>query len=786
MRKKFLVMMLVSLSVVMVSVVAVLAFKQQGATIRSFSEQQNTLVEFAVDNFELALSGGQLAAVHRTLSRLQSYSIFEGAIVFDAEMTPLIVRPKGFEVAPPLIEQLQQSRKVTEAEISYEVGVLRDEDGEVIGNVLIAFSLASVKAESGQAMMYAVALGFLILLPMVGIVAWQINRMIKPLDLVVTAIQRITAGDVDQRIDYQSRDEIGTLAQAFRKLIDYIKGIASAADRLSKGDPTVDVVPRSERDVLSHSFNRMAQNLIQQREHLEEQVALRTAELEELNVQLETVTRHKSEFLANMSHELRTPLNAIIGFSDVLLEKEKMAGGLNEKQEEYVEDILGSGRHLLSLINDILDLSKVEAGRMELELTTFDLQMLLEDTLMLVRERASRHGIQLTLDVHTPVGELTADERKVKQILLNLLSNAVKFTPDGGKISVRTGRSAGLVEISVSDTGIGIPREDQQRIFEEFRQTKRKDPQVDEGTGLGLTLAKRFVELHGGRIWLESEVGRGSTFTFTLPMQSVVEKTVTTQDTTLDVQHKGPLVLVIEDDPFAAKLLSLYLTEAGFAVEVVNESEAALEKVRALHPALITLDILMARPDGWEILTRLKTNDLAERIPVVIISVLDERGKGLALGAADYLVKPVDRQALISSVRRLSRTALDRRDVTILAVDDDPMALELMDAVLRPDGFTVLKAGGGREGLRLARERRPNVIVLDLLMPDVDGFQVLDELKHDPLLAGIPIVILTCKTLSPEDKARLAGEISYLIQKGGFNRADFVGQVRSLIELEQS
>jgi len=770
----------------MVSVVAVLAFKQQGATIRSFSEQQNTLVEFAVDNFELALSGGQLAAVHRTLDRLQSYSIFEGAMVFDAEMTPLIVRPLGFEVAPPLIEQLQQSRKVTEAEISYEVGVLRDEDGEVIGNVLIAFTLAPVKAESRQAMMYAVGLGFLILLPMVGIVAWQINRMIKPLDLVVTAIQRITAGDVDQRIDYQSRDEIGTLAQAFRKLIDYIKGIASAADRLSKGDPTVDVVPRSERDVLSHSFNRMAQNLIRQREHLEEQVTLRTAELEELNVQLETATRHKSEFLANMSHELRTPLNAIIGFSDVLLEKEKMVGGLNEKQEEYVEDILGSGRHLLSLINDILDLSKVEAGRMELELTTFDLQMLLEDTLMLVRERATRHGIQLTLDVDTQVGDLTADGRKVKQILLNLLSNAVKFTPDGGKISVRTGRSAGLVEISVSDTGIGISPEDQQRIFEEFRQTKRKEPQEGEGTGLGLTLAKRFVELHGGRIWLESEVGRGSTFTFTLPMRSVVEKTVTTRDTTLDVQHKGPLVLVIEDDPSAAKLLSLYLTEAGFAFEVVNESEAAFEKVRTLHPAVITLDILMPGLDGWELLTRLKTDGLAERIPVVIISVLDERGKGFALGAADYLVKPVDRQALISSVGHLCRTALDRRDVTILTVDDDPMALELMEAVLRPEGFTVLKAGGGREGLRLARERRPNLIVLDLLMPDVDGFQVLDELKHDPLLAGIPIVILTCKTLSPEDKARLDGYINYLKQKGDFNRADFVAQVRSLIKLEQS
>jgi len=366
MRRKFLVMMLVSLSVVLVSVVAVLAFKQQAATIRSFSEQQNTLVEFAVDNFELALSSGQLAAVNRTLDRLQSYSIFEGAMVFDAEMTHLIVRPEGFEVPPPLIEQLQQSRKVTEAEISYEVGVLTDEDGEVIGSVLIAFTLAPVKAESRQAMMYAVALGFLILLPMVGIVAWQINRMIKPLDLVMTAIQRITTGDVDQHIDYQSRDEIGSLAKAFRKLIDYIKGIASAADRLSKGDPTVDVVPRSERDVLSHSFNRMAQNLIRQREHLEEQVALRTAELQQLSNKLAKYLSpqvYASIFSGEQSVEIASKRKKLtVFFSDIAnftettdsLESEELTNLLNRYLTEMSKIAIDHGATIDKYVGDAI------------------------------------------------------------------------------------------------------------------------------------------------------------------------------------------------------------------------------------------------------------------------------------------------------------------------------------------------------------------------------------------------------------------------------------------------
>jgi signal transduction histidine kinase len=238
-------------------------------------------------------------------------------------------------------------------------------------------------------------------------------------------------------------------------------------------------------------------------------------EIEEKSRLLEVANQHKSEFLANMSHELRTPLNAIIGFSEVLLQR--MFGELNPKQDEYLQDVLSSGRHLLSLINDILDLSKVEAGRMELELARFDLPQAMQDTLVLVRERAARHGIDLHLEVDGGVGEIVADERKIKQVMLNLLSNAVKFTPEGGRVDVRTVPTDGGVEVSVADTGIGIAPENQELIFEEFRQVGGDYAHKREGTGLGLTLARRFVELHGGRIWVKSQPGQGSTFTFSIP-----------------------------------------------------------------------------------------------------------------------------------------------------------------------------------------------------------------------------------------------------------------------------
>jgi signal transduction histidine kinase/DNA-binding response OmpR family regulator len=453
-------------------------------------------------------------------------------------------------------------------------------------------------------------------------------------------------------------------------------------------------------------------------------------EIEQKSRQLEVASRHKSEFLANMSHELRTPLNAIIGFSDVLTER--LFGELNDKQAEYLEDILASGRHLLSLINDILDLSKVEAGRMELELGVFSLADALENGVTMVRERASRSGIRLTLDVDAEIDVIEADERKVKQVIFNLLSNAVKFTPDRGQVDVVARTVNGSVQIAVRDNGIGIAAEDQGRIFEEFQQAGSALGRVPEGTGLGLALARRFVELHGGELWVESQVGVGSTFTFRIPTSlTPVEQHGSAAKRSghpLSTPKHGRTVLLVEDNPHAVDLLTLYLEGDGFGVTAARDGESGLALAREVHPTAIVLDILLPRVDGWEFLARVKSDPAIGDIPVVIVSMLDERGKGFALGAADYLVKPVGRDAILAALRRVTSQAhANGHSASVLAIDDDTIALELIDAVLRPEGYTVLKATSGREGLSIARRERPGLLILDLLMPEIDGFEIVER-----------------------------------------------------------
>jgi signal transduction histidine kinase/CheY-like chemotaxis protein len=364
--------------------------------------------------------------------------------------------------------------------------------------------------------------------------------------------------------------------------------------------------------------------------------------LEERSAQLEVAGRHKSEFLASMSHELRTPLNAVLGFSEVLLER--MFGDINEKQEEYLRDIHGSGKHLLELLNEILDLSKVEAGRMELEFTLVDVSAVLEHAASMMRERAVAHSIALRVEMGDGVDEVEVDGLRFRQVVLNLVSNAVKFTPDGGSVVVRARQVADELQVSVEDTGIGIPDGDRERIFESFQQGGRGAAR-EEGTGLGLTLSRRIVELLGGRMWLESEVGRGSTFGFALPVRQAGADAAGTP-----AEPGSSSIVVIEDDRRSVDLLTAYLSGTAITVVSARDGESGLEAIRRDLPSAVLLDIRMPGIDGWDVLRALKEDPRTSEIPVIVVSIVDERSRGTALGAAGYLVKPVSRDDLLGAL----------------------------------------------------------------------------------------------------------------------------------------
>jgi signal transduction histidine kinase/CheY-like chemotaxis protein len=518
----------------------------------------------------------------------------------------------------------------------------------------------------------------------------------------------------------------------------------------------------------------------------------REAELAELVRKLETArdqameaTRAKSHFLANMSHELRTPLNSIIGFTRLVIRRS--GNVLPPKQSENLEKILASSEHLLSLINTVLDLSKVEAGRMEVKLTEFLLEPVLDGCISTVEPMVKVDRVRLLKNIQgAPPTTLFTDREKLKQILINLLSNAAKFT-EAGSITLSVRQIDKRIEFAVVDTGTGIPESELELIFEEFRQVSQGGEPVATshaagGTGLGLAISRRFARMLGGEITVASNQGTGSTFTLAIPAK-LSTKVPLTKPTPPPVNagtaaqipplSSDRVVLAIDDDPNVVYLLKENLSEDGYLVVGAASAEEGLQKARELRPRAITLDIVMPKTDGWQTLHALKADPLTRDIPVIVLSIVDQKDLGFRLGASDYVVKPFDRAGLAAAVARVAPCC--RR---ILVIDDDPNVPDLVGQLLGNEHYMIDWSPDGAAGLERISQLRPSLILLDLVMPQMDGLAFLDALQADPTRKDIPVIVLTAKSLSDDERRILQARTLGLLEKHGIDRKALIGEIR--------
>ena len=539
-------------------------------------------------------------------------------------------------------------------------------------------------------------------------------------------------------------------------------------------------------------------------------------------LEAEAANRSKSEFLANMSHELRTPLNSIIGFSDILLER--IFGDLSEKQLRYVNNISASGKHLLELINEILDLSKVEAGKMELHYSEFSINSVFEEVKAVFAPLAQKKSLEVTFSVES-VTTLEADRSRLIQVLYNLVNNAIKFTPDGGKISIHCKKSGSRALISVMDTGIGISAEDQRKIFQPFTQIDASASRQFCGTGLGLALVKKIANLHQGDIWVESDIGKGSTFILAIPLRKPAEarknngaglddiiiefemnkiEALSVKECIEDPQEeielpeiyppekadsKQGLVLVVDDDKNSNELLSIVLREAGFSVASSYNGKNILSVSKKLKPDIITLDILLPDTNGWLVLRQLKNDPMTASIPVLIISVTNNNELGIAFGATYSFTKPVRRAELVDSLKKIT-SKLRLESPGVLIIDDDENTLELLHSMIEHEGFEVTKAHGGKEGLeKLFSEQQPDILILDLMMPEVSGLDIISSLRADARTKDIPLIVCTSGDFTGKNIDELNNELKEhlvsIMKKGTFGRKELINRIKQLAMLKR-
>ncbi|MGV3754922.1 MAG: response regulator [Verrucomicrobiota bacterium] len=641
-------------------------------------------------------------------------------------------------------------------------------NGKQLGTVYIKADLT--ERFTDRLMQYAkiVLASSLIACLMALLFSFKLQRIITDpiLELARTAKTVSEKRDYSVRARKSSEDEIGQMIEAFNRMLADIQ----------------------QRDTELQAANKRAEEANAQ---LEQRVEERTAELKQATSEAqnakeaaEVANQTKSAFLANMSHELRTPLNAIIGYSEMLKEEAQDLG-----EEAFVDDlnkVHSAGKHLLGLINDVLDISKIESGKMDLYLENFDIAQLVREVSNTITPLIAKNSNKLEMVFPDGIGLMYADQTKVRQGLFNLLSNASKFTSNGTiRLEALRVNAEGKewVHFKVSDTGIGMTQEQMDRLFQAFVQADAGTTKKFGGTGLGLAITRHFSRMMGGDTTVASEFKKGSTFTIRLPARveaSAPEAPVQQVKPAgeVAVEPNAGKVLVIDDDPTIHDLLKRLLQRQGFKVSGVQSGREGLKQAREINPDVIILDVMMPEMDGWNVLSSLKNDPVLSEIPVVMLSMIEDKHMGFALGAADYLTKPIDREKLSSMLRKYRRTS---DEALVLVVEDEEGVRQFMRVLLERDGWSVMEAGNGQEALARVAEKRPSLILLDLMMPEMDGFEFVAQLREVTEWKDIPVVVITAMELTAKDYQRLNGNVTKIMRKGSYQQDQLMSDVRQLV-----
>lgn len=675
---------------------------------------------------------------------------------YEAELKEGLIDPDGDIVA----RNLREVDGVRLRVLSFPLEL----DGQVQGTLLVTQPIHDLLAVQNDIRLILFAFSGVVALTSLIVGLGAIFSFARPLRSLAEAARLVSSGRLEHRVAVSRnffRDEITELGENFNGMTERLQELYTGLERKVE-ERTQDLVnERNKLDTLSR------------------QLAVARDQALEAN-------RAKSMFLANMSHELRTPLNAIIGYTELVLSG--VYGPVTEKQIDRLDRVKSNGQHLLNLISDVLDLSKIEAGKMELYLENFQVYSLVDNVINTARPLMLKNSNTLEANLPAEMGMIVADQTKVQQVLFNLLSNAAKFTENGTvtlTVERQIEKNTEWIYFRVTDSGIGMTPEQTEKVFEEFMQADASTTRKYGGTGLGLAICRRFCQMMGGSIEAQSEVGKGSVFTMRLPVdvRKATEAKLPSDgedgEKEPEVASQKPnTVLVIDDNEYARDLLSHYLQENNFNVVAARNGEEGLQLAEKLKPSIITLDVMMPEMDGWTVLTTLKANAELSHIPVIIVTILHEKNKGYSLGASDYITKPIDRTRFGEILQKYQ---LGDGPYEILIVEDEDDTRRLMRDMLEGQGWTVSEAPNGREALHALDRGTPNLILLDLMMPEMDGFEFMDVLRKHNSHKQIPVIVVTAMTLSNDDRKRLNGYVTQILQKGTVSQDQLLAEIRDLV-----